>query len=255
MLTLAIPLNLEANDASYVGPWILSLQDDQRTLIGLLEIEKVANGWRAFLEGGPVEINIEQDQIEIVADSRDVRGFVFDRRMTGMIINNQMHGSYKQEGAAAQKEAPGTWSAVRKNNKDSELKSVASQVPMDISGIWTATQELDFRKYTMSLTQNGKDWLEQYLPYYDQPDVRCTSIGLPALATYSFPLLLKPILFFLNVTVASLYLSFPTLKVYFLFSVVSISTSAPFFLILTIVLSLSTSFRKPKNSKFSLSIL
>ena len=187
MLTLAIPLNLEANDASYVGPWILSLQDDQRTLIGLLEIEKVANGWRAFLEGGPVEINIEQDQIEIVADSRDVRGFVFDRRMTGMIINNQMHGSYKQEGAAAQKEAPGTWSAVRKNNKDSELKSVASQVPMDISGIWTATQELDFRKYTMSLTQNGKDWLEQYLPYYDQPDVRCTSIGLPALATYSFP--------------------------------------------------------------------
>ena len=59
--------------------------------------------------------------------------------------------------------------------------------PGAISGIWTATQELDFRKYSMSLTQEGKDWLERYLPYYDQPDVRCTSIGLPALVTYSFP--------------------------------------------------------------------
>ncbi len=39
----------------------------------------------------------------------------------------------------------------------------------------------------MALTPAGEQWLESYLPYYDQPDVRCTSIGLPALATYSFP--------------------------------------------------------------------
>ena len=39
----------------------------------------------------------------------------------------------------------------------------------------------------MALTDDGKAWLESYLPYYDQPDVRCASIGLPALATYSFP--------------------------------------------------------------------
>ena len=60
-------------------------------------------------------------------------------------------------------------------------------MPFDLTGTWTATQELDFRKYTMSLTAAGEAWLEGYLPYYDQPDVRCTSIGLPALATYSFP--------------------------------------------------------------------
>ena len=59
--------------------------------------------------------------------------------------------------------------------------------PSDISGLWVATQQLDFRKYTMALTPNGKKWLENYLPYYDQPDVRCESIGLPALVTYTFP--------------------------------------------------------------------
>ena len=186
-LLISIPMNLRAETSDIEGRWILSLQDDQRLLVGLLEIEKTANDWQAFLEGGPVEINIQKDHIEIVADSRDVRGFVFNRRMTGKIKNNQMNGSYEQEGAAAQKENPGTWSAVREKNEDSGLTLTSSATAGDISGIWTATQELDFRKYTMSLTQSGKDWLEQYLPYYDQPDVRCTSIGLPALATYSFP--------------------------------------------------------------------
>ncbi len=95
-----------------------------------------------------------------------------------------MSGIYEQVGAAAQKEAPGPWRADRE--KSSDIDSSA-ETQFDITGTWTATQELDFRKYTMSLTPAGKKWLDSYLPYYDQPDVRCTSIGLPALATYSFP--------------------------------------------------------------------
>jgi hypothetical protein len=104
--------------------------------------------------------------------------------MTGTIDGDSMSGTYTQEGAAAQAEDPGPWRAVR------ETAAAAMQKPpkpVDISGIWTATQELDFRKYTMALTPAGEAWLESYLPYYDQPDVRCTSIGLPALTTYSFP--------------------------------------------------------------------
>jgi hypothetical protein len=102
----------------------------------------------------------------------------------GKIDGDSMSGTYSQEGAAAQKEDPGPWNAVREppQNKMERLPK-----PVDISGTWTATQEWDFRKYTMALTPAGKKWLESYLPYYDQPDVRCTSIGLPALTTYSFP--------------------------------------------------------------------
>ena len=74
VITLLIPCCiLQANEFDFEGRWILSLQDKKRTLIGLLEIEKNDQAWVAYLEGGPVEISIKQNQIEILADSRDVR--------------------------------------------------------------------------------------------------------------------------------------------------------------------------------------
>ena len=171
-------------ESTFEGRWIISLQDKKRVLEGLLEIENINNEWRAYLEGGPVSIEISNNNIVLIADSRDVRGFVFDRKMIGKIDKNIIKGTYTQEGAAAQKEDPGPWRAEREKLKiQKELKPN----PSDISGLWVATQQLDFRKYTMALTPNGKKWLENYLPYYDQPDVRCESIGLPALVTYTFP--------------------------------------------------------------------
>lgn len=169
---------------SIEGKWLLSLQDKQRTLVGMLEIEKDGNGWVGYLEGGPVSIEADGENIVVIADSRDVRGFVFDRRMEGTVAGDSMRGTYTQVGAADQKEAPGPWEAVR---QDIDIGDQQAANPVDMTGTWTATQELDFRKYTMALTEAGQEWLDGYLPYYDQPDVRCTSIGLPALATYSFP--------------------------------------------------------------------
>lgn len=166
------------------GHWLLSLQDKQRTLVGMLEIAKTGDGWDAYLEGGPVSVETDGDSIVVIADSRDVRGFVFDRRMEGTIDGDSISGTYSQIGAADQKEAPGPWQAVR---QAPDVSKNLPPKPVDLTGTWTATQELDFRKYTMALTPAGQEWLDEYLPYYDQPDVRCTSIGLPALATYSFP--------------------------------------------------------------------
>ncbi len=173
-----------AAEADFEGRWMVSLTDQKRTLVGLLELERTEGGWSAHLEGGPARIAIDGDNIVLYADSRDVRGFVFDRKLTGTLKNDVISGMYVQEGAAAQKEAPGPWQARRETPV---VSSSEEPRPVDISGMWTATQALDFRKYTMALTPAGEQWLENYLPYYDQPDVRCTSIGLPALATYSFP--------------------------------------------------------------------
>ena len=166
------------------GRWMLSVQDKNRTLVGLLEIERSGDGWVAYLEGGPASVETDGDSVVITADSRDVRGFVFDRRMSGRIDGDSMSGTYVQVGAAAQAEDPGPWRAVREK---AQRAKPGPAKPVDISGIWTATQELDFRKYTMAITPTDQARLESYLPYYDQPDVRCTSIGLPALTTYSFP--------------------------------------------------------------------
>ncbi len=183
LFAIASPAICGAQD--FAGDWMISLTDNKRTLVGLLELERTDAGWQAHLEGGPARVAIEGEQITVWADSRDVRGFVFDRRLVGTIDGDQLTGSYTQEGAAAQKEAGGPWRASRVVEDPGTAPTESS--PVDLSGTWTATQELDFRKYTMALTDAGKAWLESYLPYYDQPDVRCASIGLPALATYSFP--------------------------------------------------------------------
>jgi hypothetical protein len=179
-----LPQAVLADEADFIGDWMVELTDDDRTLVGRLDIERRDGNIVAFLEGGPLRIEIDGNRITLWADSRDVRGFVFDRRMTGELSAGLIEGRYTQEGAAAQVEDGGPW---RAEPVPAENVSPASPDPVDLSGTWTATQELDFRKYTMALTEAGKAWLDEYLPYYDQPDVRCASIGLPALATYSFP--------------------------------------------------------------------
>jgi len=170
--------------AGFEGDWMLTLSDSKRQLVGLLQIERRGDGWHAWLEGGPARVEIDGDRIVLWADSRDVRGFVFDRRLEGALEDGAMSGSYRQEGAAAQKETGGPWRAERYEPAEAHDEPAR---PFEISGVWTATQELDFRKYTMALTPAGEEWLEDYMPYYDQPDVRCASIGLPALVTYTFP--------------------------------------------------------------------
>ncbi len=109
---MSLPLPVTAAE-DIEGQWMLSLQDNKRTLVGLLEIESGRDGWVAYLDGGPAIVESDGDDVTIVADSRDVRGFVFDRRMTGKIDGDSMSGTYVQLGAAAQKEAPGPWHAVR----------------------------------------------------------------------------------------------------------------------------------------------
>jgi hypothetical protein len=172
-----------AAERDFAGDWLVSLQDNKRTLVGLLQLERTVDGWLGHLEGGPVRVMVNGDSITLYADSRDVRGFVFDRKLVGSLDDGVISGLYTQEGAAAQKEKGGPWRAER----PVESATGADATPEGFSGTWTATQELDFRKYSMALTAAGQRWLDDYLPYYDQPDVRCTSIGLPALATYTFP--------------------------------------------------------------------
>ena len=96
-----------ARAADIEGSWMLSLQDKNRTLVGLLDIEKAGDSWIAYLEGGPTTVETDGDEVVIVADSRDIRGFVFNRRMVGKVDGDTMSGVYTQEGAAASLEDPG----------------------------------------------------------------------------------------------------------------------------------------------------
>ena len=82
---LAAAPGVWAADEDFAGEWMVSLEDGNRTLVGLLELERTDGEWSAFLEGGPARVEIAGDRITVFADSRDVRGFVFDREMTGTL--------------------------------------------------------------------------------------------------------------------------------------------------------------------------
>ncbi len=99
------------------GIWRISLQDSNRTLIGDLEIETTESGLIGYLEGGPIDIKIDgENSIEIIADSRDVRGFIFNRRMTGTFEENFMSALINRR-ERLHKERPVHGSAVRYENR------------------------------------------------------------------------------------------------------------------------------------------
>ena len=96
------------------GQWMLELAGEGPPIVGMLTLQESAHGWVGHVDGGPVSVAIENDSIEIVIDSRDLAGFVFDRRLVGSYSDVTMSGSFTIEGATEDPEPGGKWSATRK---------------------------------------------------------------------------------------------------------------------------------------------
>ena len=154
--------------------------DNEAAIIGELSITKINDEWMGHVEGGPVEVKIENENIEILIDSRDLAGFVFFRRLSGKYSDDTMSGSFTIEGTTENPEYGGIWRATRKEVK---TRNTASN-PRDLSGIWTPAPGVDFRKYSMDLTEKAQAWHDDYIDHYDQPNVRCVSPGIVAIVAW-----------------------------------------------------------------------
>ena len=44
----------------------------------------------------------------------------------------------------------------------------------------SAAPGIDFRKYSMDMTESAKEWYGGYVMHYDQPNVRCVSVEIVA---------------------------------------------------------------------------
>ena len=154
--------------------------DNEAAIIGELILRKEEKGWQAHVEGGPVEVDINESEIEILIDSRDLAGFVFFRRLNGEISGNMMSGTFTIEGATENPEHGGYWVATRKKEKNEKL----TPNPQNLSGIWTPAPGVDFRKYSMDLTEKAQNWHNDYIDHYDQPNVRCVSPGIVAIVAW-----------------------------------------------------------------------
>lgn len=162
------------------GDWMLELTGEGPPITGMLSLQETTAGWIGHVEGGPVSVSIDNDAIEVVVDSRDLAGFVFNRRLTGRFSGTAMSGSFTIEGATEDPEHGGTWTARRKTPERPPLPPE----PQDISGIWTPAPGVDFRKYSMDLTDAAREWHDGYVMHYDQPNVRCVSAGIVAMVAW-----------------------------------------------------------------------
>lgn len=167
-----------AESTEFTGRWMLELDVPPADVHALLELEARDAGWVGHVEGGPVAVKIDGDEIEIVIDSRDIAGFVFERRLVGRSNGDVIEGELVVVGDADSDENGSSWSATR---VDSESASALAPDPVDLSGTWVPIAGADIRKYRMDLTPAAEDWLDGYLMRLDQPNLRCVSPGIVAM--------------------------------------------------------------------------
>jgi hypothetical protein len=177
---LASWASLAAANPAMEGQWMLEIRPDGAPVIGLLEVERDGQAWRAFVEGGPAPIVVDGDRIAIDIDSRDLRGFIFIVKLEGTIAGDTLSGVYTVESDAEVPFTPGTWSAERYV----PAPRPDAPAPVDISGIWKPAPGVDIRKYSMTLTPKAQAWHDGYLMHYDQPNVRCISPGIVAMVAW-----------------------------------------------------------------------
>jgi hypothetical protein len=172
--------SVAAANPAMEGQWMIEVRPTGAPVTGLLEIERQGDEWRAFVEGGPAPISIDDDEIVVEIDSRDLRGFVFIVRLAGMFDGDALSGTYTVESDAEVPFTAGDWSAERYT----PVARPATPDPVDINGIWKPAPGVDIRKYSMALTPEAEAWHDGYLMHYDQPNVRCISPGIVAMVAW-----------------------------------------------------------------------
>lgn len=170
---------------------MIELKPSGAAIVGLLELERDGDTWLGYVEGGPVPVTVDGDAIDILVDTRDLRGFIYFMRLKGEIVDGKLDGTFTIESEAQVNASDGTWSGSRYVAEKRE--SVAR--PVDLSGIWMPLPGRDFRKYIMDLTPEAEAWHAEYLMHYDQPNVRCASPGIAAMVAwgaYPFEIIENP---------------------------------------------------------------
>ena len=175
-----------AND-DFNGQWYLTLNQGRFVMEGVLDIRPGTDGQTGFVEGGPIELAIDGDDIQFVMDDRTATGMPFERLMRGKLQDGHMSGEFGAPGQVSEEDqalcarlplacpAPeGTWTAVRHNVEDT---SEAPPEPVDLSGAWTNAVG-GIRRLTMDLTEAGLAWKAEFDVELDLPGQRCRSSGL-----------------------------------------------------------------------------
>ena len=182
LVFLIILLGTGTSFAQVEGDWMLTINHVVERL-GVITFEESDGEVQAFVDGGPAELMMEGDQIEMKVDYRNGGGRLLSRHFTGTISGDLINGSL----VASHDNSTGTWVA-RRMEPNSNLQPNPAQPPnpVDISGIWSRISA-GMEKVDLDYTASAQVLVDGY-SYLDDPGLRCVSPGLVRLSGWPYPM-------------------------------------------------------------------
>ena len=162
--------------AGFPGKWRLEIEPD---LVGLLELMDTGGDLIGFVEGGPIAVDVDGEDIRMIVDSRDRSMRRFDRVLIGRIVGDSLRGTFVIEASGAREREEGSWRAVPWNEPE-DTGNVPPD-PVSLAGMWGGASGRDLRKYRMDTTDQAEAFVAGYDANLDQPPMRCMSPGVVAL--------------------------------------------------------------------------
>lgn len=175
---------LVAGADGFAGDWMLSFDQGRGARRGLLDIREADGGFIAFVEGGPVTISVDGEEIDIGVDDRTGGGEPFVRHFVGALSGDVIEGKFGPETPSefcqqfplSCDDPQGVWRAER--IVASPPRSQPPR-PVDLSGVWSAPPGGGgIARYTMDLTPEAQAWVDNFDTELDFPAQRCISSGL-----------------------------------------------------------------------------
>ena len=174
LATVSVAVGAQPIESQWLGRWALALELENVTHTGILEVEP--DGF--FVDGGPVEVDLQGAQVSMLIDTRDGGGRLLGYTLTGMLADGEMRGSLQPP-----LDAPaGRWVARPLVEPD----AAQSPAPVDFSGIWSRTSS-GTAKVHLDYTASAQSAVEQY-HYLDDMALRCVSPGLVRVSGWPYPL-------------------------------------------------------------------
>jgi len=168
----ALTSSAVAAEADFLGKWLLSLEHRPAGFsYGTLELETTNAGLQAYIDGGPVPVSIEGDEITLHFDWDDGGGTVYVSELQGRLLDD---GSIEGEVRRADAQT-GTWRATPRAAPPGIGEP---PMPVELGGIWAMRTDDGTGKDTFDMTPEAEAFQQAFDPRLDDPVLRCVSDGL-----------------------------------------------------------------------------
>lgn len=170
IVAAAMPASAVAAEEDFIGTWLISLDHRPGARLGTLEVERADGGLAAYVDGGPVDVSVDGDEISFPFDWEDGGGLHHVTRVTGTLSNGEITGEMHRDG-----EQTGTWRATAREQVPGLGQAPD---PVQLSGIWNMRSYDGTAKYTFDMTDAAREFQAGFDPRLDDPALRCVSDGI-----------------------------------------------------------------------------